>query len=142
MKTKNNKSPIQYDFYFGASSELIQRAKSLRANETKTEILLWHRLKDKSKFPIRWRRQHPAHKFIFDFYCPYIKLPIEVDGDSHTGNIEEFYDNDRDEIMMEFGVKTIRFSNDEILYELDRVERLIIEEVYNRLIELGKKEIE
>jgi len=44
--------------------------------------------------------------------------------------------------MMEFGVQTIRFSNDEILYELDRVERLIIEEVYNRLIELGKKEIE
>lgn len=132
MNEKKYKKPIQYDFYFGASAELLIRAKQLRKNLTKTESILWDVLKNKEKFPIRWRRQHPAYKFILDFYCPLLKLAIEIDGDSHLSEIAKLYDQDRDQLMLTFGVTTLRFSNKDILNRIDFVESAIRMEVERR----------
>jgi len=132
MEKEKYKKPIEYDFYFGASTELLKRAKQLRMNLTKTESLLWDRLKNKKNFPIRWRRQHPAHKFILDFYCPFLKLAVEIDGDSHLSESAKFYDQDRDKIMLEFGVTTLRFTNDDILKRIDGVENKIRVEIEKR----------
>jgi len=132
MQKENNKKAIEYAFYFGASAELLKRAKQLRRNLTTTERLLWDVLKDKSKFPIRWRRQHPAHKFILDFYCPFLKLAVEIDGDSHLSDLAKFYDQDRDQIMLDFGVTTLRFTNDDILNRIDEVENKIRIEIEKR----------
>ena len=58
------------------------RRKNLRNNMTKAEIILWSKLKGK-QLGYKFRRQHGIGKYIIDFYCPKLKLIIEVDGDVH-----------------------------------------------------------
>ena len=55
-----------------------QRRKNLRNNMTKAEIILWSKLKGK-QLGYKFRRQHGIGKFIVDFYCPVLKMIIEVD---------------------------------------------------------------
>ena len=72
-------------------------------------------------FPYRVHRQRPIDNFIVDFYCPKLKLVIEIDGDIHyTENAQE-YDQQRTEILEGYGLKVIRFSNEDVLHHLDGV---------------------
>lgn len=49
----------------------------------KAEVILWSRLKGKRLDGYKFRRQFSVAQFVVDFYCPRLKLAIEVDGDSH-----------------------------------------------------------
>ena len=72
-------------------------------------------------FPYRVHRQRPIDNFIVDFYCPKLKLVIEIDGGIHyTENAQE-YDQQRTEILEGYGLKVIRFSNEDVLHNLDGV---------------------
>ena len=78
-------------------------------------------------FPYRVHRQRPIDKFIVDFYCPKLKLVIEIDGYIHyTENAQE-YDLQRTEILEGYGLKVIRFTNEEVLQNLAGVIALIEE---------------
>ncbi|MGD0919462.1 MAG: DUF559 domain-containing protein [Thermodesulfobacteriota bacterium] len=57
--------------------------KILRKNMPKAEVILWSRLKGKRLDGYKFRRQFSVAQFVVDFYCPRLKLAIEVDGDSH-----------------------------------------------------------
>lgn len=57
--------------------------------------------------------------YIVDFYCAIVHLVVEVDGSSHLG--KEDYDGRRDEVLARLGLETIRFTNEEVLTECDRV---------------------
>ena len=96
--------------------DLRMLAKINRNNPTKAEKLFWERLK-KYKYP--FLRQKSIYKFILDFYCSKLLLAIEIDGDSHLGR--ENYDNGRDSILEGIGIKTIRFNNDEVLKDINKV---------------------
>jgi very-short-patch-repair endonuclease len=65
---------------FDRTPEKTHRARSLRANATKAERKLWRRLKSKQIEGLKFRKQHPIGPYILDFYCPEVKLCIEVDG--------------------------------------------------------------
>ena len=73
----------KFDMYYGASLEVMEKAKILGKSETDAEKILWERLRNKQLLGLKFRRQHPINIFIVDFYCHKIKLVVEVDGKIH-----------------------------------------------------------
>ncbi len=87
----------------------------------KAEIVLWSKLKSKALNGHKLRRQHSVGKFVIDFYCPRLKLAIEVDGDSHFSDGSEPYDKTRQDFIESFGISFLRFTNKEIYENLSEV---------------------
>jgi very-short-patch-repair endonuclease len=109
------------DFYFGASKELIKRAKELRKTQTETEKILWGLLRNHKFSAFKFRRQHPVRWFISDFYCHEARLIIEVDGGIHSRGDQAEYDEGRSAEIEDLGIRIIRFTNEEILNNCDSV---------------------
>ena len=86
----------------------------------KPEALLWSRLKVKA-LGYKFRRQFSIGSFIVDFYCPEIKLAIEVDGDSHFTEGAEEADRAREREIESYGITFLRFTNKDICENLDGV---------------------
>ena len=105
--------------YFRAKPVTLETARILRKRMTNCEFLLWEKLKVKQILGLRFRSQHPIDIFIADFYCHAARLVVEIDGEIHEGQIE--YDDGREAEIEEYGIKIIRFTNNEILNELDIV---------------------
>jgi len=114
LKTKDN-------FYFGASGEIMNRARILRKTMTYSEIRLWDKLKDKQFHNLTFRRQHPVSKFIVDFYCHALKLVIEVDGDVHLEEVQHERDDGRTFEIEELGLTVIRFTNKMVNTDITKV---------------------
>lgn len=97
---------------YNKKSEQSKRRK-LRKEMTKAEVLLWLELKDK-KLGVRFLRQYSVNKFVIDFYCPVIKLAIEVDGATHVTDEELEYDRERQSKIEALRIEFLRFTNDEV----------------------------
>jgi len=93
-------------------SGLKSTRRSLRNNCTESEAIFWKHLQGNQLLGLKFRRQHSIWRYILDFYCPKIRLWIELDWEIH--NDREEYDEIRTEILEVWGYKIIRFSNDEI----------------------------
>lgn len=117
------------NMFLGANPLIFQRAEDLRRKMTKTEKELWEVLKNKKLGGFKFRRQHPISKFILDFYCHEAKFGIEIDGKVHNSKSQKFYDDDRSEILREYGIKIIRFQNDEIIENIEEVKLKILSEL-------------
>jgi len=94
-------------------------ARMLRNNMTLAEILLWNHLKQNKLLGYDFHRQKPIAEFVVDFYCPKLSLTIEIDGDSHEGKLEK--DSKRQHDIEEFGIRFLRFSDEEVKHNLDGV---------------------
>ncbi|MDH6535218.1 DUF559 domain-containing protein [Parabacteroides sp. 52] len=82
----------------------------LRHHATPAEKGLWKILKELRKEGLIFHRQQSIGKYIVDFYCPQIKLVIELDGQVHVGN--EAYDEQREEfIKTSTGLIVLRYEN-------------------------------
>jgi very-short-patch-repair endonuclease len=110
---------VEYPMYFGAKPDIFKLAKELRKLETSAEKLLWSKLSKNQLLGLQFRRQHPINRFIADFYCPKIKLVIEVDGSIHDIPEYQVHDIGRSEVLNDFGITVIRFTNEQILNEID-----------------------
>ena len=97
--------------------------------KTDAEKFLWKQLSNKQLCGLRFRRQHPVNYFIADFYCHQVKLIIEVDGGYHKLAEQYEYDANRDVELAKFGLKVLRFSNDEILYDIENTLMRIEKEI-------------
>lgn len=106
--------------FYGASNIIFENAKALRNRLTDAERLLWEQINEK-KLGVKFRRQHPISFFIADFYCHEKKLIIELDGSIH--NVKEVLENDlqRQAAIEAFEIKVIRFKNEEIYKNLNKV---------------------
>jgi len=118
---------IEYPMYFGAKPDMFLKAKELRRTETEAERLLWARLHKNQLLGLQFRRQHPINRFIADFYCPKIKLVVEVDGGIHEIPEHKAYDIGRSEILNDFGIKVIRFTNEQVINDIETVIKKIKE---------------
>ena len=115
----NRKDLLNTDFHLPYNPRLVERAKEFRKNMTPAEKRLWnHYLK---KFRYRVLRQRPIDNFIVDFYCAELKLVIEIDGDSHFTNDGKTYDLERTTNLEGYGLRVIRFTNNEVLNNIERV---------------------
>ena len=90
----------------------IPRAKELRNTPTSAEAILWQHLRRKALNGLKFRRQHPFGPFILDFYCPSIKLAIELDGPGHKS--KEAYDARRDSYLESHGIRVLRLWNTDV----------------------------
>lgn len=102
--------------------ELRILARENRKDPTEAEKIFWKLLSYK-KTGYKFLRQKPMGKFILDFYCSKLMLAIEVDGDSHDS--KKYLDKQRDLYLEQRGIKTIRFTNEEILNNLEKVRKRI-----------------
>ena len=105
--------------------KLTALARKLRNESTETEIYLWLKLKGKQMYGYDFHRQKPIDNYILDFFCYDLLLGIEVDGYSHE--IVEVYNNDRikEKRMNELGITILRFSDFEVLKDMENVIRAI-----------------
>ena len=99
---------------------LLKNAKANRKNFTETEDILWQELRNR-KLESKFRRQHPIDKFIADFVCLEHKLIVEVDGEYHHTEEQKKLDDARTFILNYTGFKVIRFTNNEVKNELEKV---------------------
>ncbi|GET26833.1 hypothetical protein NT017_31620 [Prolixibacter sp. NT017] len=88
---------------------------------TEAELKLWECLKEKKLLNLRFRPQHPIDIFIADFYCHPLKLIIEIDGGIHLSETNKAYDIGREAELERWGLKVVRFTNQEVLNSLDQV---------------------
>jgi very-short-patch-repair endonuclease len=94
------------------------RARRMRKAPTPAEEKLWSQLLRYRPLGYKFTRQKPMRWYILDFYCSRLGLAIEVDGYYHRKD----YDNQRDLDIYEVGIRTIRFSNDDVLRDFKLVE--------------------
>ncbi len=102
----------------------LQRAKELRQNMTPAEKMLWQCLRANRLSGLHFRRQQIIDGFIVDFYCHAARLAIEVDGEVHQRQIE--YDAERDKVLQAKGLIMLRFSNEVVLSDIDKVLQIIL----------------
>ena len=102
-----------------------EKRQYLRTHMTKAEITLWHNLKAKQLLGHKFRRQHGIDEYVVDFYCPELKLAIELDGESHISEDAKLNDLSRQQHIERYGVRFLRFTDDEVLGNPDRVVKTI-----------------
>ena len=94
------------------TSNLVARAKALRKHATPQENHLWYDFL--KTYPVKFRRQSIIQSYIVDFYCPAVKLAVEIDGSQHYAPEGKAYDAARTAAIEQFGIKVIRFSNHDV----------------------------
>ncbi len=114
-------------FHLPYDLALVEPAKALRQRPTAAESRLWHDFL--SIFPYRVLRQRPIHWFIVDFYCARLKLVIEVDGAVHFTAEAQAHDAERTQILAGYGLRVIRFTNQQVMQDFEAVCRQIEEEI-------------
>ena len=98
--------------------ELRERRQMLRRNMTQAETTLWANLRRKQVDGHRFRSQYSVGAYILDFYCPKVRLDIEVDGGSHERALSREYDLDRDQQLKQLSITVLRFTNSEVMTKL------------------------
>jgi very-short-patch-repair endonuclease len=97
-----------------------QFARELRQPLTPTETTLWRVLRDRN-LGFKFRRQHEIEFFIIDFYCAEVNLCIEIDGESHLTKEQQEYAAVRTEYLESLGRTVIRFTNQDVRYNINAV---------------------
>jgi len=123
------KRVIDRHMFYGAKKNIFLRAIELRNNMTNAEKVLWEELKKKEIYKTRWKRQHPIDIFIVDFYCHKYKLVIEVDGEIHLNEDILEHDDGREYEIEKFGIRILRFTNQEVFEDIESVRNRILHEI-------------
>jgi len=113
---------------FNSMNIVTEFCRQLRNNPTPAEKILWQEIRKRKVSGEKFLRQFPIFIvtglnsrifYIADFYCAVHKLVIEVDGPIHL--LKKEYDANRDIVMEEWGFSVLRFTNDEVMDDLDNV---------------------
>ncbi|MBO6794929.1 MAG: endonuclease domain-containing protein [Balneolaceae bacterium] len=112
VKFKNN-------LHAGAHSQVFENAKQLRLNQTNAEDVLWQYLRARRFENLKFRRQHPIHSYVADFYCHEKRLIIEVDGGYHNKIEQKRRDESRTSELEKLGLQVVRFSNAKVIENIE-----------------------
>ncbi len=105
--------------------KLKELARQLRNNSTKSEIRIWQKLKRNQMYRYDFHRQKPIDHYIVDFFCNKLQLVIECDGYSHEILVVWKKDVKKTKRLNELGVRVLRFSDYQIMNDMDNVLRAI-----------------
>ena len=117
--------------------KLKDRASAMRNNSTKGEIKFWCDLLRKKQSGYKFYRQKTLYHYIVDFYCPKLKLVIEIDGTSHDTKKE--YDDHRDKILESYELKVLHYNDLQVLSNFHLIEKDFKEQLHKREQELKLK---
>ena len=118
-----------------ASRKMVQRARKLRRVMTPPEVRLWQWMRGEPE-EFKFRRQHPAGRFVFDFYCPAARLVIEVDGETHNRGDQPARDDARDAWCVGQGLRALRVPALSVRKEMDSIARAILAVCHEQLSRL------
>ena len=85
--------------------------KSLRSHSTPAEAALWRALKGSQAGGYKFRRQHGIGPYVMDFYCPSLRLCVELDGEVHRLPGVYEHDEERTRFLNDNGITVMRFEN-------------------------------
>jgi very-short-patch-repair endonuclease len=108
---------------------LKQLSRQLRENMTDAEKHLWTKVRMKQLKGYQFYRQKPIGDYIVDFFCPRAKLVIEIDGSHHLVSETIEYDRIRDDYLSSLGLRVLRFTNTEVLTNIEGV----VESIENKI---------
>ncbi len=109
--------------------DLLEFARQLRQHSTDAEQRLWFMLRDRRMADAKFRRQHPVHPYILDFYCHGLKLAIELDGGQHNTDEGRAHDERRSRFLADQGIQVLRFWNNDVLQQPESVLQVIFNAV-------------
>jgi very-short-patch-repair endonuclease len=115
MKPDRNRIKIPGEL----EQKILQVARTLRKNPTRSETLLWQELRGKRLNGIKFRRQQPIGPFIVDFYAACLRLVIEIDGDIHLQ--QQDADQSRQLILESLDLVILRFSTSQVETDIHSV---------------------
>ena len=96
---------------------------------TVSERRLWNWLRNRTFGGFKFRRQAPVGRYVLDFYCPVLKLAIEVDGQQHETPWMAEYDGERTLYLRSQGIEVVRIAN-----KLLATDSLIVEQILQHAI--------
>jgi very-short-patch-repair endonuclease len=103
-----------------------EKRRILRKNTTASEKIVWTYLRRKQILNERFLRQFSVEYYVLDFYCPRLRLAIEIDGDSHFINQDAIdYDKERQANIENLGIEFLRFKNEDVFADNDTVINII-----------------
>jgi very-short-patch-repair endonuclease len=115
------------------NQNLKQFSRALRKNSTDAEIRLWAKLRLRRLNGLQFYRQRIIVNYIVDFFCPKAKLIIEVDGGQHYFGKTHDDDLKRDEYLKNLGFKVLRFSDRDVLTNIEGVVENILTNIANNV---------
>ncbi|OGC82463.1 MAG: hypothetical protein A2V81_00150 [Candidatus Abawacabacteria bacterium RBG_16_42_10] len=108
------------------------RARENRKKPTQAEQIMWYEVLRKKQFKnCKFLRQKPIGNFIVDFYCAQLLLVIEIDGPIHEDQKE--YDAYRTSVLNEYSILVLRYTNDEVMFDLEAVRADLGKHIETRL---------
>jgi very-short-patch-repair endonuclease len=99
----------------------LDKRKELRKNQTEPEKILWQYLRNRQLNGYKFFRQYGIGEYIADFYSSQLKLVIEIDGDSHFTDEAVEYDKIRTQFFNSLGIEVIRFTNENVIRNIEGV---------------------
>lgn len=111
-------------------SRNVTKARTLRAQMSLPEILLWQELRRQNE--VRFRRQHPLGRYVLDFYCAKANVCIEIDGIAHDMGERPERDDERDEWLRAQGIEVVRIPASDILKSPQQVAEALIRHCQRR----------
>lgn len=103
------------------SGNLLTRRRELRRNQTPGQRILWSQLRNRRLRGLKFYRQYSVGNYILAFYCQSKKLAVEVDDGTQMEPEEIEYDRRRTEFLNRVGIRVIRFRNEEVTGDCERV---------------------
>lgn len=97
------------------TKEITPIRKELRNRMPKPEMVLWKFIRARQLKGYKFRRQFSIGRYVLDFYCPKLKIGIEVDGESHYTAEGKANDAIRQEVIENFDITLLRFTNTEVM---------------------------
>ena len=97
---------------------LKHRRRELRRNQTDAEKAFWSKARNRQFYGLRFFRQYSMGPYILDFYCPTLKLAVELDGGQHNQIENKEYDSGRSEYLKAQGIDVMRYWNNEVLLNM------------------------
>ena len=111
------------------NKRLKKYSRQLRKDVTDAEKALWSKIRGKQMKGCQFYRQKPIGNFIVDFYCPKANIVIELDGGQHYNVDGKARDIHRVAYIEDMGLRVLRFSDRDILKNLESV----IEKIWSNL---------
>lgn len=123
--------------YITYNKNLKKLARDNRKNSPSPEWKIWHEVLKNKNTGYKFTKQKPIGNYILDFYCSKLLLAVEIDGDSHYE--DENYDVKRTKVLNNAGVKVIRYTNLDVMSNLEGVYEDLVEQIKLRGKEIDLK---
>lgn len=108
------------------AKNLKQIRQLLRTHSTPAECVLWRGLKGSQLDGLKFRRQHSIGPYILDFYCPTLRLGIELDGGIHNDMTVHQKDEEKEACMNSNGITVLRFPNEVVFRDIEYIKECIL----------------